>query len=95
MKVCNTLAYSLQSNDMSESLVKTIKKDYAYLNNLSDTQTILTQIDEWFKDYNANAPHKGLKMLSPNKYRRLLNLNEIFCIEGGVTPPIFTMLMPL
>jgi putative transposase len=71
----NTPAYSQQSNGMSEALVKTIKRNYANLSDLYDAQTVPTQIDEWFQDYYENAPHKGLKMLSINEYRRSLNLN--------------------
>ncbi|NBU21850.1 hypothetical protein EBS43_10655 [bacterium] len=44
---------------MSETLVKTIKRDYAYLSDSSDTQTVLAQIQGWFKGYNKNAPHCG------------------------------------
>lgn len=57
MEVCTTLAYSPKSNGMADAFVKTFKCDYAYVNNLSDAQTVLKQISAWFEDYNENAPH--------------------------------------
>jgi hypothetical protein len=29
------------------------------------------QLAGWFEDYNENAPHKGLKMMSPSEFIRL------------------------
>lgn len=68
--VRNTPAYSPESNGMAESFVKTFKRDYVYLADVSDAVTVLTKIDGWFHDYNENAPHKGLRMLSPRQFRR-------------------------
>ena len=68
--VCTTPAYSPESNGMSEAFVKTLKRDYVYLNRLDDPATVLAQIPAWIEDYNENAPHKGLKMRSPRQYRR-------------------------
>lgn len=68
--VCNTPAYSPESNGMAEAFVKTFKRDYVYLADVDDSQTVLRQIDGWFNDYNENAPHKGLKMRSPRQFRR-------------------------
>ena len=60
--VCTTPAYSPESNGMSEEFVKTLKRDYVYLNHLADPATFIAQIPVWIEDYNEYAPHKGLKM---------------------------------
>lgn len=70
LEVCTTPAYSPESNGMAESFVKTFKRDYVYLNELPDAQTVLNKISEWFEDYNENHPHKGLKMMSPREFKR-------------------------
>jgi putative transposase len=69
----NTPAYSPESNGMAEALVKTIKRDYVYLADLPDAETVLRLIPTWIDDYNDNQPHKGLRMLSPRQFRRLHN----------------------
>jgi putative transposase len=68
--VRNTPSYSPESNGMAEAFVKTFKRDYVYLADISDAETVLRQLDGWFHDYNENAPHKGLKMRSPRQFRR-------------------------
>ena len=67
-EVCTTPAYCPESNGMAEAFVKTIKRDYVYVSDLSDAQTVMGQLPLWFKDYNENAPHKGLKMRSPRQF---------------------------
>lgn len=67
---CFTPVRSPESNGMAEAFVKTIKRDYADLASLPDAKQALRQLSEWIEDYNENAPHKGLKMLSPREYRR-------------------------
>jgi len=67
--VRNTPAYSPESNGMAESFVKTFKRDYVYLNDVSDAETVLKQLPAWFEDYDEVAPHKGLKMNSPRMFR--------------------------
>jgi len=66
---CFTAAYSPQSNGMSEAFVGTLKRDYVYTNDCFDTDTVLKMLPEWFKDYNAQAPHSGLGMMSPLEYK--------------------------
>jgi len=68
--VCNTPAYSPESNGMAEAFVKTFKRDYVYLADLPDARTVLARLPTWFADYNEHHPHKGLNMLSPRQFRR-------------------------
>jgi putative transposase len=68
---CTTPSYSPQSNGMSEAFVKTFKRDYAYLSELPDAESVFEQLPAWFEDYNEWAPHKGLRMKSPRQFRRL------------------------
>jgi putative transposase len=58
------------SNGMAEAFVKTFKRDYVYLADLWDAETVLGLLPTWFADYNHNHPHKGLKMMSPTEFRR-------------------------
>jgi len=73
MKACFTPVRSPESNGMSESFVKTFKRDYVRINPVPDAQTALGQINGWFEDYNDNHPHSGLKMRSPREYIRAQN----------------------
>jgi transposase InsO family protein len=67
---CTTPTYSPESNGMAEALVKTFKRDYAYVNRLSSAAEVIAQLPAWFTDYNEIHPHKGLGMRSPREYRR-------------------------
>lgn len=71
LDVCTTPAYSPESNGMAEAFVKTFKRDYVYLGDITTAEAVLQQLPAWFDDYNENHPHKGLKLLSPNQFRRL------------------------
>jgi len=68
--VITTPAYSPESNGMAEAFVKTFKRDYVYINDVSTAQAVLEQLPRWFADYNDHHPHKELKMLSPRLFRR-------------------------
>ena len=67
--MCSTPSYSPESNGVSESFVKTFKRDYVYLNDLHSAEYVIHQLRSWFTDYNEKAPHKGLKMKSPREFR--------------------------
>ena len=67
---CFTAAYSPQSNGMSEAFVGTLKRDYVYTNDCFDTDEVLRMLPGWFKDYNEQAPHSGLGMMSPLEYKK-------------------------
>jgi len=38
---------------------------------LRDSETLLAKLPAWFDDDNEHQPHMGLKMLSPQQFRRL------------------------
>lgn len=76
LKSCFTAAYSPESNGMAEALVKTYKRDYVYVNDCVDADTTLSLIPGWFRDYNEQAPHSALEMMSPTEYYKT-NLNRV------------------
>jgi putative transposase len=69
-EICTTPSYSPESNGMAEAFVKSFKRDYVWFGKLTDAQTVMAHLPEWFEDYNERAPHKGLKMLSPRQFRK-------------------------
>jgi putative transposase len=62
---------SPESNGMSESFVKTLKRDYACINVLPDANAILAMLPDWIEDYCEVHPHSGLKFRSPREFIRL------------------------
>ena len=69
---CFTPVRSPQSNGMAEAFVKTFKRDYAYVHDRPDAQTVLSQLPRWFEDYNEVHPHKALRLKSPREFIRSL-----------------------
>ena len=68
LKSCFTAAYSPESNGMSEAFVGTIKRDYVYVSDCCDADSVLKMLPDWFQDYNCHAPHSALGMKSPMEY---------------------------
>jgi len=62
---------SPESNGMSESFVKTLKRDYARINILQHADAILAMLPDWIEDYCEVHPHAGLKFRSPREFIRL------------------------
>lgn len=71
LDICTTRPYSPESNGMAEAFVKTFKRDYVWFGDLSSAEHVMAQLPAWFEDYNENAPHKGLGMLSPRQHIRM------------------------
>lgn len=70
LDIRTTPPHSPESNGMSEAFVKTFKRDYAYVGDISSKEAVMKQLPGWFEDYNEKAPHKALKMLSPREFLR-------------------------
>jgi len=67
--ICNTPAYSPESNGMAECFVKGFKRDYVYVNRLENAEAVMRHLSAWFDDYNEVRPHQALKWKSPREYR--------------------------
>jgi len=76
LKCCYTASYSPESNGMAEALVGTIKRDYVYVNDCYSAEEVLKMIPRWIKDYNEEAPHSALGMMSPKEYKQKLTINR-------------------
>jgi transposase InsO family protein len=57
---CFTPPRSLQSNGVAEACAKPFKRDYVYVHDRPDAQTVLSKLPRWFEDYNEIHPHKTL-----------------------------------
>jgi hypothetical protein len=44
------------------------KRDYVYTHDRPDPQTVLSQLSNWFEDYNEVHPHKALRLKSPREF---------------------------
>lgn len=67
-EVCTTAPYSPELNGMAEAFVKTFKRDYVAFYDALNAYDFMRQLPQWFHDYNENAPHKGLNMMSPRQF---------------------------
>ncbi len=66
--VCNTPIRSPESNGIAESFFKSFKRDYVYQNVCESFDDIAAKIGGWIEDYNTQAPHSGLGMLTPEQF---------------------------
>ncbi len=90
---CFTPVQSPESNGMSESFVKTFKRDYVRVNPLSDAVTALGKIAGWFEDYNENHPHSGIKMRSAITAivaltKAPVSVSSCSCATSRIAPPL-------
>lgn len=70
LKPLATSVRSPQSNDMAESFVKTMKRDYVAFMPKPDAMTAVRNMVTAFEHYNEEHPHRALKYRSPRKCRR-------------------------
>lgn len=68
LQPCYTAPYSPSSNGMAESFVGTFKRDYVYTNDCYGAEEVIKMLPAWFEDYNTQAPHSALQMLSPKEF---------------------------
>lgn len=71
LRLAFTPVRSPESNGVAEALVKTLRRDHARLSILPDAETAMRLLPGWFHDCNTVHPHSGLRMLSPQEFRRL------------------------
>ena len=80
---CFTPVRSPESNGMSESFVKTLKRDYVRVTPLPNAATVLGLIAGWITDYNTVHLHSALRMRSPAEFREALNPSRTVRWNGG------------
>lgn len=79
---CFTPVRSPRSDGMAESFVKTIKREYFYVHDRPDAQTVLAKLPRWFEDYSENHPHKAPQMKSPREVIRSFHQPAVNCSVG-------------
>ncbi|WP_167772771.1 IS3 family transposase [Escherichia coli] len=80
----NTAVRSPESNGITESFVKTIKRDYISIMPKPDGLTAAKNLTEAFEHYNEWHPHSALGYRSPREYLRQQASNELSdnrCLE--------------
>jgi putative transposase len=50
---------------MAEAFVKTFKRDYVYVDDRPDAQTVVSQLPRWFEDYKDPSPQSPATELTP------------------------------
>ena len=53
---------------MAEAFVRTIKRDYARVNQMPDPQTVIKSLPVWFDHYNTVHPRSALRCRSPREF---------------------------
>ena len=59
----------LKTSRMAESFVRTFKRDYVYVSDCNNAETVINLLPDWVVNYNSEAPHSGLNIMSPLEYR--------------------------
>jgi transposase InsO family protein len=67
---CFTPVRSSESNGMTEAFVKSFKRDYVFVHDRPDANTVLAQLPSWFEGCNESHPHKALRLKSPRVFVR-------------------------
>jgi putative transposase len=64
------LRFAVRKPGTAEAFVKTFKRDYVYVHDRPDACMVLSQLSNWFEDYNEVHPHKDLQLKSPREFIR-------------------------
>lgn len=67
-EVCNTPVRSPESNGIAEAFIKSFKRDYVWQDIRESFEEIGSKISGWIEDYNTQAPHSAMGMLTPVKF---------------------------